>query len=182
MREAIKVWLRNEKQIEEAIINGEKVEVVESDFGANEFVVDFLKEVGFWNIITGMRPKIKKDNGYPSKIILGTLIMKELLATGKLSGAGKIIQDGKLMADIGFNIEKIRKAKEKDKGVIDLGTLRNHLKKIFKDESDKAFYQHIKILRDKRWIRGHEYVADAVELEVPYGETALCRGSLGSHK
>ena len=29
MREAIKVWVRNEKQIEEAIINGEKVEVVE---------------------------------------------------------------------------------------------------------------------------------------------------------
>ena len=29
MREAIKVWLRNEKQIEEAIINGEEVQVVE---------------------------------------------------------------------------------------------------------------------------------------------------------
>jgi ferritin len=47
MREAIKVWLRNEKQIEEAIINGEEAQVVESDFGANEFVVDFLKEAGF---------------------------------------------------------------------------------------------------------------------------------------
>ena len=32
--------------------------------------------------------------------------MKELLAIGKLARAGKIIQDGKLMADIGFNIEK----------------------------------------------------------------------------
>ena len=70
MREAIKVWVRNERQIEEAIINGEEVQVVESDFGANEFVIDFLKEAGFWNIITGMNPKIKKDNGYPSKIIL----------------------------------------------------------------------------------------------------------------
>ena len=56
--------------------------------------------------------------------------MKELLAIGKLAGAGKIIQDGKLMADIGFNIEKIKKAEEKEKGVIDLGILRNHLKKI----------------------------------------------------
>ena len=171
MREAIRVWIRNEKQIEEAIINGEKVEVVESDFGAGEFVIDFLKEAGFWDLITGMKPQMGKNNGYPSKVILGTLIMKELLSIGKLSGVGKIIQDGKLMADIGFNIEKIKKAKEKEKGVIDLGTLRNHLKKIPQDESDKAFYQHIKILRDKRWIRGHEYVADAVELEVPYGET-----------
>jgi len=29
MREALKVWIRNEKQIEEAIINGEEAEVVE---------------------------------------------------------------------------------------------------------------------------------------------------------
>jgi len=182
MREAIKVWVRNEKQIEEAIINGEEVEVVESDFGANEFVVDFLKEAGFWNIITGMRPKMGKNNGYSSKIILGTLIMKELLYIGKLSGVGKIIQDGKLMADIGFNIEKIKKAEKEDKGVIDLGTLRNHLKKIPQNESDKDFYQHIKILRKKRWIRGKEYVADAVELEVPYGETFEAMGEVWKKK
>jgi len=134
MREALKVWIRNEKQIEEAIINREEIQVVESDFGANEFVIDFLKETGFWNIITDMRPEIKKDNGYSSNVILGTLIMKELLYIGKLSGVGKIIQDGKLMADIGFNIEKIKKAKEKEKEVINLGTLRNHLKKIPQDE------------------------------------------------
>lgn len=171
MKEAIKVWLRNEKEIEEAIINGEEVELVESDFGANEFVIDFLKEMGFWDIITGMMPRIRKDNGYPTKIILGTLIMKELLSIGKLSGVGKIIQDGKLSADIGFSIEKIKEAQEKEKGVIDLGTLRNHLKKIPQDESDKAFYRHIRLSRERRWIRGKEYVADAVELEVPYGET-----------
>jgi len=73
--------------------------------------------------------------------------------------------------DIGFNIEKIKKAERKNKGVIDLCTLRNHLKKIPQSESDKAFYTHVKFLREKRWIRGHQYVADAVELEVPYGET-----------
>jgi len=97
--------------------------------------------------------------------------MKELLCIGKLAGAGKIIRDGKLASDIGFNIEKIKKAEKEEKGEIDLGTLRNHLKKIPQAESDKAFYEHLKLLRDKRWIRGHEYVADAVELEVPYGET-----------
>jgi len=182
MREALKVWIRNENEIEEAIINGEETQVVESDFGANEFVIDFLKETGFWDIITGMKPEMKKNNGYPSKIILGTLIMKELLAIGKLSGVGKIIQDGKLAADIGFNIEKIKKAEEKEKGVIDLGTLRNHLKKIPQDESEKAFYQHIKILRDKRWIRGQEYVADAVELEVPYGQTFEGMGKVWKKK
>ncbi len=171
MREAIRVWIRNERQIEEAIINGEETQVVESDFGASELLVDFLKETGLWDILTGMPIKMGKNNGYPGKIILGILILKELMAIGKIAGAGKIIQDGKLMADIGFNLEKIKKAEKEDKGVIDLDTLRNHLKKIPQDESGKAFYQHIKILRDKRWIRGQEYVADAVELEVPYGET-----------
>jgi len=171
MREALKVWIRNEKQIEEAILNGEATQVIDSDFGANEFLIDFLKEAGIWDIITGMKPTMKKENGYPSKVILGTLIMKELLCIGKLSGVGKVIEDGKLMADIGFTIEKIKEAENKEKGVIDLGTLRNHLKRIPREKSDKAFYHHVKLLRDRRWIRGQEYVADAVQLEVPYGET-----------
>ena len=72
---------------------------------------------------------------------------------------------------IGFTIEKIKEAEKEEKGVIDLGTLRNHLKRIPREKSDKAFYHHVKLLRDRRWIRGQEYVADAVQLEVPYGET-----------
>ena len=182
MREEVKVWIRNEKEIEQAILAGEKLEVVESDFGANEFVIDFLKEAGIWDIVTGMRASMKKENGYPSNIIFGCLIMKELLYIGKLSGAGKILEDGKLMADIGFNIEKIKKAEKEDKGVIDLGTLRNHLKKVPQSESDKSFYEHIQLLRDKRWIRGKSYVADAVELEVPYGETFEGRGRVWDKK
>lgn len=35
MKEAIKVWIRNEKEIEEAIINGEETHLIESDFGAS---------------------------------------------------------------------------------------------------------------------------------------------------
>ena len=182
MREAIKVWIRNEKEIEEAIINGEEVEVIESDFGASELLVDFLKEAGLWDIITGMPIKMGKNNGYPGKIILGILILKELMAIGKIAGAGKIIQDGKLMADIGFNLEKIKKAGKEEKGVIDLDTLRNHLKKIPQTESDKAFYEHIRLLREKRWIRGHQYVADAVQLEVLYGETFEAMGKVWDEK
>jgi len=182
MREALKVWIRNEKEIEEAIINGEETQLIESDFGASELVIDFLKETGLWDILTGMPIKMGKNNGYPGKIILGILILKELMAIGKIAGAGKIIKDGKLMADIGFNLEKIKKAEKEDKGVIDLDTLRNHLKKIPQTESDKDFYQHIKILRDKRWIRGQEYVADAVELEIPYGETFEGMGEVWKKK
>jgi len=127
MKEPLKVWIRNEKEIEEAIIDGEEVEVVESDFGASELLVDFLKEAGFWDIITRMPIKMGKNNGYPGKIILGILILKELMAIGKIAGAGKVIQDGKLMADIGFNIERIKKAEKEDKT---LGYQRTFSKKI----------------------------------------------------
>jgi len=163
-------------------INGVKVEVLGSDFTANELVIDFLRKRCFWDILTRMPIKMGKNNGYPGKIVLGILILKELMAIGKIAAAGKIIKDGKLMADIGFNLEKIKKAEKEDKGVIDLDTLRNHLKKIPQTESDKAFYQHIKILKDKRWIRGQEYVADAVELEVPYGETFEAMGEVWKKK
>ena len=37
-------------------------------------------------------------------------------------------------------------------------------------------------MRDERWIRGHEYVADAVELEVPYGETFEGMGKVWKKK
>jgi len=68
-----------------------------------------------------------KNNGYSGKIILGILILKELMAIRKIAGAGKIIKDGKLASDIGFNIERIKKAEKEGKGVIDLGTLRSLL-------------------------------------------------------
>ena len=37
-------------------------------------------------------------------------------------------------------------------------------------------------MRDKRWIRGYQYVADAVELEVPYGETFEGMGRVWDRK
>ena len=58
---------------------------------------------------------MEKNNGYPGKVVLGILTLKELMAIRKIAGAGKVIQDGKLMPDTGFNIEKIKKAQEKDR-------------------------------------------------------------------
>ena len=49
------------------------------------------------------------------------------MAIRKIAQAGKIIQDGRLMADIGFNIERIKKAEKEDKT---LGYQRTFLKKI----------------------------------------------------
>ncbi|MFW6114075.1 MAG: hypothetical protein ACOC78_04035, partial [Actinomycetota bacterium] len=105
MKGALKVWLRNEAEIEAAIAQGEEVEVVESAFGAYEFILDFLKDSGLWDILTQMKATMKKGNGYPSRVILGTVVLKELLSIGQLAGMGALIADGKLMADLGFSLE-----------------------------------------------------------------------------
>jgi len=109
-------------------------------------------------------------------VILGTVVLKELWSIGKLAGMGALIADGKLMADLGFSLERSKTAGAAQKGLIDLGTIRTHLKRIPRAESTKALYGHVGLLRARRWLRGHQYVADAVELEVPYGEDFEGRG------
>ena len=110
-------------------INGVKVEVLDSDFTANEFVIDFLKETGLWDILTGMPIKMGKNNGYPGKVVLGILILKELMAIRKIAGAGKVIQDGKLMPELVSILKKSKKYRRKIKGIIDLENLEESLKK-----------------------------------------------------
>jgi len=57
---------------------------------------------------------MEKNNGYPGKVVLGILILKELMAIRKIAGAGKVIQDGKLIN---------QKYRRKIKGIIDLDIL-----------------------------------------------------------
>ena len=65
-------------------INGVKVEVLDSDFAANEFVIDFLRKRCLWDILTGMPIKMGKNNEYPCKVVLGIPILKELQRFGRL--------------------------------------------------------------------------------------------------
>lgn len=128
-----------EVKIEEAIINGVKVEVLDSDFTANEFVIDFLRKMGPWDILTGMPIKMGKNNGYPGKVVLGILILKELMAIRKIAGAGKVIQDGKFGPELTSTLKKSKKHRRKIKGIIDLRILSNHSKRAAQGESEKAF-------------------------------------------
>jgi len=110
-------------------INGVKVEVLDSDFTANEFVIDFLRKRCLWDILTGMPIKMEKNNGYLGKVVSGILILKELMAIRKIAGAGKVIQDGKLSPELASILKKSKKHRRKIKGIIDLENLEESLKK-----------------------------------------------------
>jgi hypothetical protein len=85
---------------------------------------------------------------------------------GHLAQADKVIKDAKLMRELGFTFSEIESAKGKDKGVIHRDTLRNYYKAIPEKQSIREFYEFVKFMREKRWVRGRTYVADGLELEV----------------
>ena len=71
---------------------------------------------------------MEKNNGYPGKVVLGILTLKELMAIRKIAGAGKVIQDGKLSPELVSILKKSKKYRRKI-GIIDLENLEESLKK-----------------------------------------------------
>lgn len=166
---AIKVWTHNPEAVEKAILEGEEHEEVFTEYGANEFAVDFLRQSGLWDSLL-VKPDRGKENGKDWKKIGGIAILLELLHVGRLAKAEKVIKDAKLMVELGFTFEEMKIAQANDKGIIHRDTIRNYFKAIPEEESIKEFYSYVNLLREKRWNRGKTYVADGFELEV-FGKT-----------
>jgi hypothetical protein len=165
----IKVWTDNAAAVEASILAGEEHEPILTEYGANEFAVDFLRRGGLWEHLL-VKPKEWKDNGKDWKKLGGIAILKELLHVGHLAQADKVIKDAKLMRELGFTISEVETAKEQDKGIIHRDTLRNYFKAIPYQQSIREFYDFVNFMREKKWVRGRTYVADGLEIEV-YGKT-----------
>ncbi len=161
----IKVWTNNLEAVETAILAGEETDAVLTEYGANEFALDFLMDSGIWPHLL-VKPKEWKDNGIDWKKLGGIAVLTELLHVGHLAKADKVIKDAKLMRELGFTFSEIESAKEKDRGVIHRDTLRNYYKAIPQEQSIKEFYGYVNLMRGKRWVRGRAYVADGLEIEV----------------
>lgn len=164
-----KVWILDENQVEGDVLAGKGYEEAGTCFGENELVVDLLRETGLWEQLMTLKPKVR-PNGVPWQRLNGILILKELLHVGKLQHIGKVIRDGHLMHELGFNLAVAEEKREEDRGVIHRDTARNHLKRVGAQESVGHFYQFVRFMREKRWIRGGVYAADGFEIEV-YGKS-----------
>src|SRR3989339_89625 len=176
----IKVWTNNTTAVENAILKGEETEATLTEYGANEFAVDFLKQSGLWAKLL-VKPQQGKENGKDWKKIAGIAVLSELRHVGHLAQADKVIKDAKLMLELGFTFSEVELAKEKDKGVIHRDTLRNYFKTIPQEDSLKEFYGYVNFMREKRWVRGRTYVADGFELET-YGKTYEGTGKVWDDK
>ena len=167
--EKIKVWMHNVKSVEEAVLTGKEMKAEDTQYGANEFAVDFLIRSGIWKHLL-VKPVQGKENGKDWKKKAGIAILSELLHLGHLSKADKVIKDAKLMVELGFTFEEVDEAKGSGGGVIHRDTIRNYFKCVPCEKSIEEYYEFVNCMRRKRWIRGKTYAADGFEIEV-YGKS-----------
>lgn len=161
----IRIWTQNNEAVEEAILAGEETESVLTEYGANEFAVDFLMQNKIWPQLL-VKPAGWNNNGIDWQKLGGIAILNELLHVGHLAKADKVIKDAKLMRELGFTFSETQEAKADGKGVIHRDSVRNYFKRIPTEQSKKEFYGFVNFMRQKRWVRGRTYVADGLEIEV----------------
>lgn len=166
-----RIWQFDEERVREALLSGVEPEDLEISTQARmDLVVKRLRELGLWEHITELPVTHKKQNAYPSEQMLGAVALLELAeGNTRLAAAGKILQDATTIGALGFNVELLDRRKGKD--IASPGTLRNHLKKVPKGEGPKALQRQARYMRQRKWLRGHQYAADGTKLEVGKGTT-----------
>lgn len=155
----------------EAMRLGEPAECIESKFGYNDHVINWFSEKGFWRIWESMRADVKRANGIPQECLNGVFAALTLSRIGSIQKADPMLEDGRLMTELGFNIITVQKRLKDGKGVIHRDTLRNHVKRIPVAESKRAFYEHVSLMRSRKWLRGGVYAADGMKIEVTSGKS-----------
>lgn len=165
-----RLWLRDDRSVAEAVLAGQETEPVLTAYGDNDLVLSFLIRSGFWAIMTGMAADgLRKHNGYDPAVLSGVEIIRELAGIERIQQCGKVIHDVRLMRQAGFNCEHIAAKARRQCGAIDCDTLANHLARFSTDSAQRSFLEQVRLLRQRRWIRGTVYAADAHEITIPYG-------------
>jgi hypothetical protein len=60
---------------------------------------------------------------------------------------------------------------------VDPETLSNHLGRISGASVEKSWWEHVRLLRSKKWYRGGVYAADGTTITIPYGEEKNYEGA-----
>jgi len=161
------LWRHDNEAASKAVINQENYEPVTNSFGANDFVLEFLKKHGLWETLNNPQAKLlKQENGKNPKILNEIMIMKELVGIKRINNSGLLFSDVCLMSELGFNLEEVISMAENDKGVISQNTLRNHCNRIPTEENYRSFYEHVNFMRKKKWFREGVYAVDGYEIEI----------------
>lgn len=164
-----RTWLRDDPRVRDAISAGEDVEVEASAYAANDFLIEFLMGSGLWEKLVSLRPAgLRKDNGKPWRAMNGLEVLRELAGVERIARCGKVISDARLMAIAGFNAEEIARARRRDGLVVTPETLSNHLERIAPRDAVRCFYDHVALLRDRKWLTRGIYAADGHDITFPH--------------
>jgi hypothetical protein len=161
--------MRDDPEAHRAIREGKDVEVVATAYGQNDFLLEFLMGSGLWETMVSLRPgKLQKENGKPWRALNGLEVLRELIHVERIAHCGRVISDTRLMLIAGFNAEEIRRRRKRRGLLVDPETLGNHLSRMTPPRVMDAFYRHVGLLREHKWIGRGVYAADAHEITFPH--------------
>ena len=172
------LWREDKAEVARQLAAGPDLDGHNSAFGDNDLIIGFLMVEGFWSVLIGTEPdRLKKENGYPARILNGLWALCELAGVDRIAQSGKVLGDEALLRMVGFQAEQIEAARAKGRLRVDPETLANHLSRISEAATMRSWWKHVGLLRSKRWYRGGVYAVDGTMITIPYGEADNYEGA-----
>lgn len=172
------LWREDKAAVAARLERGEDLGGHNSAFGDNDLIIGFLMVEGFWNVLVDTQAdKLKKDNGYLPRILNGLWALCELAGVERIARSGKVLGDEALLRMVGFQAEEIDEARAQGRLRVDTETLSNHLSRISETSVQRSWWNHVKLLKSKRWYRGGVYAVDGTMITIPYGQSENYEGA-----
>ena len=88
------LWREDKAAVAGELEEGHRLEGHNSAFGDNDLIVGFLMVEGFWSVLVGTEADgLKKENGYPARILNGLWALCELAGVERIAQSGKVLGD-----------------------------------------------------------------------------------------
>lgn len=172
------LWREDKTAVEQQLAQGRPHEGHNSAFGDNDLIIGFLMVEGFWSVLTETKADLlKKDNGYPPRMLNGLCALCELAGVERIAQSGKVLGDEALLRLVGFQAEQIEAARAEGRLRVDPETLSNHLSRITEASVQHSWWEHVRLLRAKHWYRGGVYAVDGTDITIPYGQKENYEGA-----
>jgi len=172
------LWREDKAAVTRQLEEGLRHEGHNSAFGDNDLIIGFLMVEGFWSVLTGTKADLlKKENGYPPRMLNGLCALCELAGVERIAQSGKVLGDEALLRMAGFQAEQIEAARSDGRLRVDPETLSNHLSRISAVSAQRSWWEHVRLLKSKRWYRGGVYAVDGTDITIPYGQKQNYEGA-----
>lgn len=172
------LWREDKATVARQLEDGRQLDGHTSAFGDNDLIIGFLMVEGFWSVLVETEADgLKKGNGYPPRTLNGLWALCELAGVERIAQSGKVVGDEALLRMVGFQAEQIEDARDKGRLRVDPETLSNHLGRISAASVEKSWWDHVRLLRSKKWYRGGVYAVDGTDITIPYGQKENYEGA-----